>query len=218
LASPVIVARHRAAAGLLIGGGMIALSFLAARFVELPAPVEIGWKALGIALLGMGAWLSGARIAAAGLFFSALGDVFMELSPPNVAFGMAAFGAAHLFYIFAFLEILKQKGRSGRGLFFAALVVAASATMLFWFLPDMGALAAPGVCYHLIITAMVAVAVLSNASAPAKIGAAVFMLSDTLIALGLYKQIEVPPGSVWLFYSLAQISIAYAFSAREKAA
>jgi hypothetical protein len=46
----------------------------------------------------------------------------------------------------------------------------------------------------------------------ARLGAVVFMLSDTLIAIGKFTTTDVPPGSVWITYAGAQIMIAWGLS------
>ncbi|MBY0420930.1 MAG: lysoplasmalogenase, partial [Parvularculaceae bacterium] len=93
----------------------LAASFLAARFMEVPAPYGAFWKAAGIALLGVFALTRGARLAAAGLFASAVGDFVLELRQPVWVAGMAAFGVAHLLYAAAFFAILRERGAAPRG-------------------------------------------------------------------------------------------------------
>ena len=51
----------------------------------------------------------------------------------------------------------------------------------------------------------------------ARIGAVIFMISDSLIALGLYKQTPAPEGSVWITYAIAQILLARGFSEATRA-
>ena len=46
----------------------------------------------------------------------------------------------------------------------------------------------------------------------ARLGAVLFMLSDTLIAAGRFASVDVPPGSVWITYAGAQIMIAWGMS------
>ena len=191
-------------------GALIAATYLATEFVDIPFPQIAIWKAAGIILFGVYALLHGARLAAAGLFFSAAGDVALALPTPSFVAGMAFFGIAHLFYAAAFFAILRRDGRDQNGVP-AAVVLAASLAMLFWFLPDMGALVAPGLGYQGIITAMVLLALTSRAPQTAKLGAVLFMISDTLIALGLYKDIVVVPGAVWTTYAAAQFLIARGF-------
>lgn len=195
-------------------GALVSASYLATLFIETPVPIEASWKAAGILLFSAYAFSRGARLAGAGLLFSAAGDASLALDPPVFEAGMAYFGIAHLFYLWAFVQFIRTDGVDRRGYLFAALVAAASIAMLVWFLPGMGALMAPGLAYQAIITAMVAAAMLSKAPLLARVGAVLFMLSDTLIALGLYKNIAVIPGSIWTLYAIAQFMIAKGLPAR----
>lgn len=194
---------------LLLLGALVAFSFLAdVLFIDAAFPYGPAWKVAGIVLLGCYALGRGAGVVAAALFFSAAGDVALDLEPPAMVAGMGFFGLAHLLYIAAFAVFIRQGGLSRDGAMVAALVAVVSVAMLFWFWPEMGALRLPGLFYQAIITAMVALAVLSPAPLIAKAGAAVFMLSDTLIALTLYRDIPVVPGAVWITYVAAQVMLA----------
>ncbi len=175
------------------------------------------WKASGIFLLGVYSLLRGARLAGLALFFSAVGDVMLDLKPQQMVAGMAAFGVAHIFYSVDFAGFLRRDRIGVAGLLPAGIVLAVSSLLLFWFLPGMGALAVPGMGYQAIITVMVLLAMLSHAPVIAKLGAAVFMLSDTLIAFNIYKGIDPPQGSVWLTYAAAQIMLAWTLSNRRPA-
>lgn len=202
---------------LLYAGALVAASHLATLFIDTPVPVEASWKAAGILLFAAHAFSRGARLAGAGLLFSAAGDAALALDPPVFIAGMAFFGIAHLFYLWAFVSFIRKDGIDRRGYLFAALIIAASLAMLVWFLPGMGALTAPGLAYQAIITAMVGAAVLSKAPLLARLGAVIFMASDTLIALGLYKDIAVIPGSVWVAYATAQFMLAKGLAGRAAA-
>ncbi len=193
-------------------GAIVALSFLAARFVEAPPLVEPLWKAAGIILLGLSAALAGAFLPALALFSSAAGDFFLELSPPLWIAGMAAFAIAHGFYIAAFLGRIRRGGRLARRWTVALAVCAVSIAMLVWFLPDMGPLAAPGIAYHFILTLMVVLSLLAPVPHIAPIGAVAFLASDFLIALGLYKGLGPYPIAIWLIYAASQILLAKGLS------
>ncbi len=198
------------ARALFLAGAVVALSYLAASFVDPPFPLDPLWKAAGIVLLSVYAFLRRAPLAGAALAFSAVGDVMLALEPPQWIGGMAGFGIAHLFYCAAFYALIRRDGMYRKGLPYALLILAVSAAMGVWHFPGMGALTAPGLAYQAIITAMVMLALVSRAPMLAKLGALVFMLSDSLIALGLYKDMPAPPGSVWLTYAAAQIMLAKA--------
>jgi len=55
---------------------------------------------------------------------------------------------------------------------------------------------------------------MSKAPLMAKLGAVIFMLSDTLIAVGMFAKQPVPIGSVWITYAGAQIMLAWSLSRR----
>jgi uncharacterized membrane protein YhhN len=198
---------------ILYAGALVAASYLATLFIDTPVPVEATWKAAGILLFSAFAFSRGAKLAGLGLLFSAGGDAALALEPPQFIAGMAFFGIAHLFYLAAFVVLIRKDGIDKRGYGFAALIVVASVAMLAWFLPGMGDLTAPGLAYQAIITAMVAAALLSKAPLLARAGAVVFMISDAMIALGLYKNIDVLPGSIWALYAIAQFMIAAGLAA-----
>ncbi|MBI1360235.1 MAG: hypothetical protein GC155_08115 [Alphaproteobacteria bacterium] len=198
-------------------GALTALSYLAAPFVTLNFPEGPVWKASGIVVLGLYAATRRSPVTAAALFLSATGDVMLELVPPNMVGGMGAFGIAHVFYIIAFARFVRRDAIATASWIYAAAVFAVSLVLLVWFLPGMGALLVPGLGYQAIITAMVMTAMISRAPAIARIGAVIFMLSDSLIALGLYKSIPAPEDSVWLTYAIAQILLARGFSEASRA-
>lgn len=192
----------------------IALAFLAAPLFGLPYPLGPVWKTGGIFLLGVYALRRGARLAGLALLFSSVGDLLLELKPQQMVAGMAAFGVAHLFYAAAFAGFFRRAQTGVAGLMLAGLVLTVSILLLCWFWPEMGVLRFPGAGYQAIITGMVILAMLSRAPALAKAGAALFMLSDTLIAFDLYKGIDPPRGSVWITYATAQILLTWTLSYR----
>ncbi|MCI5045328.1 MAG: lysoplasmalogenase [Aquisalinus sp.] len=196
---------------LLYCGAIVAAGYLITEFLVVPFPTVAIWKAAGIVLFGLYALANGARLAAAGLFFSAAGDVSLALLVPNFVAGMVFFGIAHVLYTITFWELIRQKGRDPQGVLVLPVLIAFSLAALVWFLPGMDALLIPGLGYQAIITVMVLMAFLSRAPLIAKLGAALFMLSDTLIAFGLYRDITVLPGSVWVTYAAAQFLLAKGF-------
>ena len=191
-------------------GAALALSHVANEWLNLAQPWGPAWKCAGIILLGLYALLSGARLAAFGFFFSAAGDVLLELEGLFVG-GMAAFGLAHVCYTAVFVGIIRRDGLNRGAWPLAVLVLAISVALGLWLAPGMAGLTAPALAYQAIISAMVVSAILSKAPFLARIGAVIFMLSDTLIAVGLFRGIEVVPGSVWITYAAAQITLALGF-------
>jgi len=191
-------------------GAAVALSHLANEWVKLAQPWGPAWKCAGIVLLGLYALVSGARLAALGFFFSAAGDVLLELDGLFVG-GMAAFGLAHVCYAAAFIGIIRRDGLNRGAWPLATLVLVISIALGVWLAPGMAELTAPALAYQAIISAMVASAMLSKAPLVARMGAVIFMLSDTLIAIGIFRGIDVVPGSVWITYAAAQIMLAWGF-------
>lgn len=195
-------------------GALLAASYLFAASSGAPDWLVPAWKASGIVLFGVFALANRARLAAAGLFASAAGDVALALSPPQWTAGMAAFGIAHLFYAAAFVNRLSTDGRARFGGPLAVAWVIVAAALYVWFRPDMGELLAPGTGYHAIISVMMALALFSAAPPLARLGAVVFVMSDAVIALGLYKGLGPFGPTVWILYAAAQGMIALGFAAR----
>lgn len=193
---------------LFLAGAVIALSHLANDWVDLAAPGGLAWKAGGIVLLGLSALTRKAWLPAAGLLLSSVGDVLLELDGWFVG-GMAAFGLGHLCYLLAFAGWIGRDGLNRKAWPLAGLVLVISIALGAWFFPGMGNLTGPALAYQFIISGMVITAMLSKAPAAARWGAVIFMLSDSLIAVGKFAHLEVPPGSVWLTYAIAQILLAW---------
>lgn len=173
--------RALAVLGLLAGLGYVAgvrQDILWLRLLAKPVPV-----------LCLAAWVGPsagryARLIAAGLLLSVVGDVFMELG--QFLPGVTAFAAAHVCYIAAFVV----DARRLRPLL--ALPVAAWGAGTYLFLrPGLGAMAVPVAVYVTIICAMMwrAAARLGEGGGyrvdqwAGAVGAGVFAASDTLIAL-----------------------------------
>ena len=188
---------------------LMAMGHLANDWVNLAPPWGLAWKASGIILLGVYALSQRAWLAALALFLCATGDVLLEI---YFVAGMAAFALGHVVYVLCFLEWGRVLGPNKRDRPVAGLVVLVSLAMVGWLTPGMGDLLIPALIYQLIITTMVATAMVVKAPMLARLGAVVFMLSDTLIAIGKFTTTDVPPGSVWITYAGAQIMIAWGLS------
>jgi len=192
-------------------GAFVALSHLANEWVKLAPPWGLAWKAGGIVLLGLYALSQRAWIAGLGLLLSAAGDVLLEVDGLFVG-GMAAFGLAHVCYAIVFVGFIRRNGLNKSAWPLAALVLVVSLALGVWLAPGMKELTAPALAYQAIISAMVTLAMLSKAPLVARLGAVIFMLSDTLIAVGMFRGIEVVPGSVWITYAAAQIMLTLGFT------
>jgi hypothetical protein len=194
---------------LFLVGAIVALSHLANEWVALAHPGGLVWKAAGIVLLGLYALSQRAWLAGAALLFCATGDVLLELV---FVAGMGAFAIGHIFYVLAFLEWGRILGPNKRDHPVAVLVVIVSLLLLSWLLPGMGDLLVPALIYQAIITTMVATAFVVKAPMLARLGAVIFMISDTLIAAEKFANADVFPGAVWITYAGAQIMMAWGMS------
>lgn len=194
---------------LFLAGATIALSHLANEWVSLAPHGGLVWKAAGIVLLGLHALSQRAWLAGAALLFCAAGDVLLELV---FVAGMGAFAVGHIFYVLAFLEWGRILGPNKRDFPIAVLVVIVSLGLLGWLLPGMGDLLIPALIYQAIITTMVATAFVVKAPMLARLGAVIFMISDTLIAAEKFAGVDVFPGAVWITYAGAQIMMAWGMS------
>jgi len=188
---------------------LVAMSHLANDWLELAQPWGLVWKASGIVLLGLYALSQRAWLAGLALLLCATGDVLLEIV---FVAGMAAFALGHIVYIFCFLEWGRVLGANKRDYPAAGIVIIASLLLMGWFFPGLGELMIPALIYQLIITTMVATALVVKAPMMARLGAVLFMISDTLIAVGKFTNVDVPPGSVWITYAGAQIMIAWGLS------
>lgn len=151
----------------------------------------------------------------AGLVFGALGDLMLTRPAPRAFLaGMAAFAAGHLAYLVAFWPLI------GDGLPPAlALTVglALFASGRFWLWRHAGALRLPVLGYSLIISLMLAGALmLGPAHRLAQIGALIFILSDILLALRLFRATTLPIQRIlsiflWPLYWAAQFLMLWGF-------
>lgn len=198
---------------LFILGALLAASHLANEWVRLEQPWGPVWKCSGIVVLGLYALSRRAILLGLGLLLSAAGDVLLELDGLFVG-GMAAFGLAHVCYSVIFIGFIRRDGLNNASRPFAIAVLAASIALGVWFAPgqaEMG-LTIPATAYQVIISFMVISAVMSKAPLLAKLGAAIFMLSDTLIAVSMFAKMDTPVGSVWITYATAQIMLAWSLA------
>ena len=177
-------------------------------------------KTVSTAALALAGLISGAPgLIVLGLALGSAGD-FALSRPGKAAFlaGMAAFAAGHLAYALAFWQRGAVLGGPALGpLEIAALALLALLLLSteYWLAPRTGALRGPVRGYGLVIGAM-AVSVLVL---PANVGdtflragAALFLLSDTLLALRLFvanapRQQRLLSLAVWPSYWLGQVLI-----------
>lgn len=150
-------------------------------------------KAASTGLLAALLWTAGPWPIALGLSLGALGDWFLARRG-EVAFqaGMAAFAAGHLAYAGGLAARSAELGFDGwtvaEGLAVAALAGLAAFTP-FWLLPRTGAFRAPVTGYVAMIGLLGLAAILLPAhpgQGALRAGAALFILSDLLLALRLF--------------------------------
>ncbi|MFI5183662.1 MAG: lysoplasmalogenase [Vicinamibacteria bacterium] len=151
---------------------------------------------------------------AMGLVLSAVGDVLLELGEARFLLGMAAFAVAHAFYITAFI------GRAPGFMLLLACPFALWGIGLFALLrPGLGAMTVPVAIYAALLMTMAwRAAACVGARGPATraewaaaLGAIVFVLSDSLIALDRFDG-PVPAAArlaVLPLYWLGQLGIAW---------
>ena len=174
-------------------------------------------KGLAISPLAVFAWralpTTDGRILGISLAFSSLGDVLLNIGGMFV-FGLSSFLVAHLLYIVIFVRNRRQPAQlmPVAGPVIAALAVYSTA-MTLWLWPDLGDMKVPVAAYVATITAMGMTAALADFRAPwVLVGALLFILSDSVIAVGRFKD-GLPGGAyiIWSTYYVGQILIALGF-------
>ncbi|MGY4531353.1 alkenylglycerophosphocholine/alkenylglycerophosphoethanolamine hydrolase [Pseudomonas sp. TE3786] len=166
------------------------LTYLYGLFAALPLLCLLAKPLPVLALLG---WLRGAepgpyrRWIAIGLLFSLAGDMLLQWSPELFVFGLGAFLLGHLAYLLAYLG----DNRAFAPLALLLALVAGGSMFATLASAGLGALLIPVALYALAISAMLWRALartanhrISRQSAYlAAIGAALFVLSDSLIGI-----------------------------------
>ena len=163
------------------------------------------------------------KLLCTALVFSSFGDIFLALRNGNYfVFGLLSFLVAHLLFITLWLRHWPKplRANSSQKLTVAALLLFL-VTMLWWMLPIPG-LSVPVAIYMFVLTTMVITAALANFKTNwIVIGAILFLISDTIIALNTFKHVisGKPAGFlIWSTYYLAQYLIAVGFLAEHQRA
>ena len=205
------MAARRALAGVAIVAALLYLAGLAVdapalRLLSKPVPV------LALAALVLSGRRDGyATALAGGLTLSALGDLLLEV-PGHFVAGLATFLCAHVAYTAAFVR--EERGlRIERALPFALWLLGA----FVWIRPGLGEMTVPVVVYMLAIGTMMwrAAARMGGAASDdagaraALVGAILFGLSDTLIAIDRFRApLPGAPYAIILLYWAGQAGIA----------
>jgi uncharacterized membrane protein YhhN len=203
--------------GTLIFAFLLAISYLFYGQRRISA-MKVVAKTGSILLLAVLAFLAGGPwLLVLALMLCAAGDFFLAIEDRGEVFflcGLAAFLAGHCAYIALFLAI--PETGAPIPLPIAAALAAAMATAaaimatLLW--NAVGPLRAPVMVYLVVILVM-ALAALGQGSVTIIVGAALFMLSDSILAAERFLLRNDAPGrqfagpSVWITYFAAQVLI-----------
>jgi uncharacterized membrane protein YhhN len=190
-----------------------------------PFPGSVVVKVLSVSALALLALRSlrsrDGLILCVSLLFSSLGDMFLALDAGELfVFGLGSFLTAHLLYVALFVRSWPKPLTASAGQkLLVALLILYGAAMFVWLRPGLGGRAAPVAVYLIAITAMCVAATLAGLRTRWIVaGALLFILSDSLIAIGKFKTpVEYGDYLVWSTYYAAQLLIAAGFL-REKMA
>jgi uncharacterized membrane protein YhhN len=200
--------------GLLFFAAFAAAAIYTLLLPWLPYPASVVLKTAMCALLAEYAREARQKLLVAALLFSAAGDAFLGIDAERLFVpGLASFLIAHVFYIAIFIRNGNAALSRPRQLLLAIIVAftLAYATIL-W--PVLGGLRWPVAAYMTVITVMTMCS-LRMKSPLLPLGAMLFMISDSLIALGKF----LAPGawlgpSIWITYAAAQLLITYGLVGR----
>jgi uncharacterized membrane protein YhhN len=181
--------------------------------------VAIVLKGLAVSTLALIAWyrLSGKdrwQLVSA-LVLSSLGDVLLAVRREGFfVCGLLSFLIAHLFYILLFVSHWPKSFSVAQWKkMLVAMVVAFAVVMAWRLLPVGGGLSVPVTVYLMVLTTMVIAAILAKfESRWIVIGAILFMISDSLIAVTRFKGLLSPAPAgvlIWTTYYIAQYLIAF---------
>jgi uncharacterized membrane protein YhhN len=174
----------------IIGFGVVLVLHLVFRGSEID-PYQTITKVLLAPLLALWAWqLQGPRLLILGLVFCFFGDLFMDLGAHWFIAGMAAFALAHVCFITLFVkrgavDALRTSlaGQERWRALVAALYVVGAIVFVAWAWPGFPADIRPAVpVYALLLTGTATTSIVLDTRAG--IGAALFVVSDALIASG----------------------------------
>ncbi|WP_291843288.1 lysoplasmalogenase [Maricaulis sp.] len=203
----------------LIASAVFGLAYLFNDFgLAAPFPANVAIKAAGIVLLAVYALRQKHLVLAVGLALGAIGDIFLALDESMLPLGIAAFGLGHLVYIWLFARWRMTAGPRGGISRIAALAVAlAGLAMMNWLQPHFGDLQVPATVYNGIILVMAVLAILGRAPMLALIGALLFVISDSVLAVRLFAgELDWAGPVVWVCYYLGQAGIALGLAGSDR--
>ncbi len=160
----------------------------------------------------------GKNVLMSGLFFSWMGDVFLLFEykqPLFFIFGLASFLITHIFYIVYFLGIRSANASLLKKQPLLVALVPAYGILLVWMLyPDLGDLKLPVMVYAAVICTMllcslhIYLKVNKKAAVLYVLGAAAFVVSDSLLAINkFYEPFAYAGVFIMLTYCAAQYFI-----------
>lgn len=201
------------------------IAYLVTRGVPaFPGSVVIkGLSVSPLALIAFRQLVGSYRVLLAGaLLLSALGDVFLGLGGEQwFVYGLSSFLIAHVFYIALFVRYGPHLPAARPARRVVAALLIPFATLVFIELsPYLGAMKLPVVAYMCVLTGMSLMAMYAGFRAWwVMIGAVLFMLSDSLIAIGKFKS-PIAHGDyiIWSTYYIAQVCIAFGFIREQRLA
>jgi uncharacterized membrane protein YhhN len=179
-------------------------------------------KCAGVVMIAAIALIDGSpRLLPIGLALCAVGDVCLAQDRRALPYGLAAFLAGHVAYILLFWQTAESFGGLDRApwrLGLAGLAAVTAALLLAWLWRDLGRLRWPVVAYVATILPMVGTSLgLPIALATAMIGAGMFLASDALLSVQIFKagatwaERREAGLAIWFLYFLGQWGIAAAF-------
>lgn len=194
-----------------LSGLAVALAYL--PFAAAPSGLARSLsKTLPLGLFATSAWLAGGpAFLVAALILSAVGDLSLSRDGrPALLYGLSAFALAHLFYVLLFL------GQSSSPVWdafasspvAAVVMVALALSTEIWLAPHTGKLRWPVAIYVGLITAMM-LAALTLGAPLVILGAGLFVLSDLILALAIFRGVSAQTAAalVWVSYVAGQAMI-----------
>jgi uncharacterized membrane protein YhhN len=171
--------------------------------------------------------VSGKNLLLTGLFFSWMGDVFLLFEYNHALFfifGLASFLTTHIFYIVYFLRIRSEKtSLLKKQPVLIALVLAYGITLVWQLYPHLKDLKLPVMLYAAVICSMllcslhVFLKVNKKAASFYLLGAAAFVVSDSLLAINKFYQPFAYAGVfIMLTYCAAQFFIVTGYIQQQK--
>ena len=196
-------------------GIAIGAAYLVVDMAIVSMPGMAIFKTLGIVLLAGYALFSRHIMATIALALSACGDYALAMQPQQFLAGMFFFAGAHFIYAAAFWAMIQKNGRRDNAVFFLIPLLLISALIWVWLRADLGEMLLPVSLYLIVIAFMAGSAMLSRAGQSVLLGAILFMVSDALIAIEMFKGIQISwlglnlmDGAIWGLYFSAQVLLA----------